>query len=348
MATLQLHSPTPPSATSPTFSEVETAPDTPPVETTTPKTTPPRQLRKRRSHPKAEKKRRVEGVWIMPTTSKRGQGACRKETQRRVGEMLGLFETLTVPTDEVLQPDEVAELVLALQHDHLLLFHPITKEECLRIAADEGGSKSCTCMLHTMDPPCSPLLQGIMANVSELGGAQYSGNLTNIGIEILKYILHDKAGFRNLQIQPEAKSTITATSAGSKVVYTMEDKNGTLTVEATPDFYVQKFAPIVYIIIGETESSGSKDPEVQLAVGTLGAMMRLRRSKMGAVLFFKNLTATMFIGECKWEGNRGKVKFTRIQRSSAYNLTDPDDLSTFAMVLVALSQCITSTHSSSA
>jgi len=214
--------------------------------------------------------------------------------------MLGLFTTLTVPTAEVLQHEEVAELVLALQHDHLLLLHPTTKEECLRIAADEGGSKSCTCMLYTMDPPCSSLLQGIMANVSELGGPRYSGNLTNIGVDILKYILHDKAGFKNLQIQPEAKSTITPSSAGSKVVYTMEDKSGSLTIEATPDFYVRKFAPIIYIIIGETESSGSEDPEVQLAVGALGALIRLRRTKMGAVLFNKNLTATLFIGECKY------------------------------------------------
>jgi len=57
---------------------------------------------------------------------------------------------------------------------------------------------------------------------------------------------------------------------------------------------------------------------------------------MGAVLFNKNLTATLFIGECKWEGDEGKVKFTRVERSSAYNLTHPNDLSTFAKILVAV------------
>jgi len=117
----------------------------------------------------------------MPTTSKTGQGACRKDTQRRVGKMLVLFTTLSVPTTKVLQEEEVAQLTLALQHDHLLHLHPTTKEECiLRIAEGEGRPKSCECMLHTMDPPCSSLLQGIMANVSELGGPLYSGNLTNI------------------------------------------------------------------------------------------------------------------------------------------------------------------------
>ena len=253
--------------------------------------------------------------------------------------MLGLFTTLSVPTTKVLQEEEVTQLTLALQHDHLLLLHPTTKEECIRIAAGEGGSKSCECMLHTMDPPCSSLLQGIMANVSELGGPLYSRNVTNIGVDILKYILQEKAGFKNLQIQLEAKSTITPCSEGSKVIYMMEDKSGSIVIEATPDFYVRKVAPIIYIIIGETESVGSEEPEVQLAIGALGALIKLRRTKMGAFLFNRNLTATLFIGECEWEGDRGKVRFIRftcVERSSAYNLTHPNDLSTFANVLVAV------------
>jgi len=87
----------------------------------------------------------------------------------------------------VLQEEEVTQLTLALQHDHLLHLHPTTKEECIRIAKGEGRSKSCECMLHTMDPPCSSLLQGIMANVSEPDGQLYSRNLTNM--DVLKYIM---------------------------------------------------------------------------------------------------------------------------------------------------------------
>jgi len=49
----------------------------------------------------------------------------------------------------------------------------------------------------------------------------------------------------SLQIQPEAKSTITPCSAGSKVVYMMEDESGSIVIEATPDFYVRKVAPII-------------------------------------------------------------------------------------------------------
>ena len=174
-----------------------------------------------------------------------------------------------------------------------------------------------------------------MANVSELGGPLYSRNLTNIGVDILKYIL-EKVGFKNLQIQPEAKSTISPCSAGSKVVYMMEDKSGGIVIEATPDFYVRKVTPIIYIIIGETENAGSEQPEVQLAIGELGSHIKLKRTRMGAVLFNRNLTATLFIGECEWEGDRGKVRFQRVERSSAYNLTHPNDLSTFANVLVAI------------
>ena len=171
-----------------------------------------------------------------------------------------------------------------------------------------------------------------MANVSEL----YSRNLTNIGVDILKYILQEKVGFKNLQIQPEAKSTISPCSAGSKVVYMMEDKSGGIVIEATPDFYVRKVTLIIYIINGETESAGSEEPEVQLAIGELGSLIKLKRTKVGAVLFNRNLTATLFIGECEWEGDRGKVRFRHVERSSAYNLTHPNDLSTFANVLVAV------------
>ena len=45
----------------------------------------------------------------------------------------------------------------------------------MRIASREGSSDHCECMLHAMDPLCSSLLQGIMANVSELDGQLYSG-----------------------------------------------------------------------------------------------------------------------------------------------------------------------------
>ena len=86
-----------------------------------------------------------------------------------------------------------------------------------------------------MDPPCSYLLQRIMANVSELDGQLYSRNLKHVGVDILKI-----SWIKNIQIQQEAKSTITPFSAGSKVVYMMEDESRSVVAEATPDFYAKK------------------------------------------------------------------------------------------------------------
>jgi len=80
----------------------------------------------------------------------------------------------------------------------------------------------------------------------------------------------------------------------------MEDESGSVVAEATPDVYARKVFLIIYIIIGETDSVGSQHPEVQLAIGALGSLIKLKRRKMGAVLFNKNLTATLFIGECKY------------------------------------------------
>ena len=224
MATRKFHSPPPP-VLSPAISDpIETPPiktvKTPPIETTTST----RQLCTQRSHPRAAKRREVEGAWISPTGNKMGKGASRKDTQKRVGRMLVLFTTLSLPTTPATKKEEVTQLKIALLHDHLVNLHPTTKEECMTIASRGGSSEKCECMLHAMDPPCSSHLQGIMAYVSELDGQLYSRNLTNVGVDVLKYILQEKGGFKNIQIQQEAKSTNAPFSAGSKVAYIMEDE----------------------------------------------------------------------------------------------------------------------------
>ena len=91
MATQEFYGPLPP-VPSPAISDpIETLAvktvKTPPIETTTST----RQLRTRRSHPRAAKRREVEGVWISPSGNKTGQVASRKDTQKRVGRMLGLI-----------------------------------------------------------------------------------------------------------------------------------------------------------------------------------------------------------------------------------------------------------------
>ena len=46
-----------------------------------------------------------------------------------------------------------------------------------------------------------------------------------------------KRWIKNIQIQQEAKSTITPFSAGSKVVCVVEDESGSVVAEVMPDFY---------------------------------------------------------------------------------------------------------------
>ena len=91
MATQELYGPLPPVPSPAISNPIETLAvktvTTPPIETTTST----RQLHTRRSHPRAAKRREVEGVRISPTGNKTGQGESRKDTQKRVGRMLGLI-----------------------------------------------------------------------------------------------------------------------------------------------------------------------------------------------------------------------------------------------------------------
>ena len=50
-------------------------------------------------------------------------------------------------------------------------------------------------------------------------------------------------------------------------------------LEDTPDFYIRKQSPIVYLTIGEVERIGSKDPEVQLVIGTLGMLSKRKEGR---------------------------------------------------------------------
>ena len=99
---------------------------------------------------------------------------------------------------------------------------------------------------------------------------------------------------------PEATST--PAHAGSKVMYEIGIGEETiLCVEATPNFYARRLSEYAYLLIGECESSGSKDPSVQLAIATLGqfASKRFKHpvKTLAACLFTKAKTASIFLGE---------------------------------------------------
>lgn len=114
-------------------------------------------------------------------------------------------------------------ITVALEHRLLFNDWPITSEplRIAKISTDEEAEKMCKCMVHTdsnIDLSLLMMLRNTMACCCELGGRFLSGNLTNMTIHLLMYILHTKAGLTNLQIQAEIKSDASAAVAGSKMV----------------------------------------------------------------------------------------------------------------------------------
>ena len=91
----------------------------------------------------------------------------------------------------------------------------------------------------------------------------------------------------------------------------------------------------VYLLIGECESSGSKDPSVQLAIATLGqfASKRFKHPAkiLAACLFTKAKAASFFLGEeLERRDEKFFVSFSKVNRECAFNLTSKDDVVNFA------------------
>jgi len=218
METLEFYGPLPPVPSPAISNPIETLAvktvKIPPIKTNTSTW----QLRTRRSHPRAAKRREVEGVWISPTGNKTGQGASRKDIQKQVGRMFGL---ITWPLSE-------------LTSNHKGGMH----ENCIKGREFRSLWMHVTRYGSTVFIP----LTGHHGKCEWTWWTAVQRNLTNVGVDILKYILQEKGGFKNIQIQQEAKSTITHFSAGSKAIYMMEDESGSIVPEATPDFYARSLS----------------------------------------------------------------------------------------------------------
>ena len=196
------------------------------------------------------------------------------------------------------------------------------------------------CAVHTgeshIDTHILTLLQNIIAYSSELKRRLFSGNLTNIAIYLLTFVLHFKAGLTDLQIQAEMKSESSMEHAGSKVVFNLGCGDCHLTVESTPDFYICRETPIVYLAVGEVHSTGSKDPEIQL---TLGMLSKRRTTKIGSMLMKRDLSCCMYLNTCTWDDSKyGKVTFKKVNRADRYHLDDPEQLGLFCRTLIALAR----------
>ena len=260
---------------------------------------------------------------------------------------LGILDLVAVPTLPVLTEKECCLITIALEHLALYRDWPITTAELLRLAddLDEKEQRVCMCTVHTseshIDPHLLTLLQNIMTCTSELKGRLLSGNLTNIAIYLLTYVLHFKAGLTDLQIQAEVKSESSIEHVGSKVVFNLGCGDHHLTVESTPDFYIRRKTPIVYLVLGEVHSIGSKDPEIQLAIGCLGMLSKRRTTKIGAMFVKKDLTCCVYLGTCTWDDSKyGRVSFKRVNRADGYQLEDPKELGLFCRTLIAVARQI--------
>ena len=238
----------------------------------------------------------------------------------------------------VLTDEDCYYLAIAMKHRALLGNRPMTVAEHWRIAdlfkthKDDGMpldfDDSCKCAIHTsttLSPSFSELLKRIMAISAELNVDFLSGNLGNLAVQVLEFIIQ-KAGLSAIQICKEDKSR--AGHAGSKSVFTMGYGDKYMTVEATPDFYVRKTSPIIYILLGESESSGSSDPEVQAMLAAVGVLARRATTKIGALLH-QELRCQLFLGSCHWKtplSTYGTVSFKKVNTSTGFFLDNKDDL----------------------
>ena len=290
------------------------------------------------------------GVYVREVSETRGSGASRPDVQQRVGEMLGLFKVIPGPmhTKSILEEEQAALIATSLQHDSIVDDNkPITSYEKTRLLNDRANNPAieCQCKVHTrlarrpsLESSFALSLQSIISSAAELGGDMKGGNLTNCGVELLKLIFN-LGGKTNIMVCPEATST--AAHGGSKVVYEIGIGEETICVEATPDFYARRLSEYVYLLIGECESSGSKDPSVQLAIATLGQFASKRfkhpAKTLAACLFTKAKTASVFLGEeLKRRDEKIFVSFSKVNRECAFNLTSKEDVADFANTMIGV------------
>ena len=293
----------------------------------------------------------TEGVYVREASHDQtgGSGASSPDIQQRVGEMLGLFKIVPVPTNSILNEEQATLIATSWQHDSILECNrdkPVTSREKTRLLNDKANDPvmECQCKVHislpTLEPSFAFSLKSIISSAAELDGDMKGGNLTNCGVELLKLIFNFGGKMNMIMVCPEATSSAADGSRGSKVVYEIGVGEETICVEATPDFYARTFE-YVYLLIGECESSGSRYPSVQLAIATLGQFASKRfkhpAKKLAACLFTKDKTASVFLGEeLERRDEKIFVSFSKVNRERAFTLTSENDVADFADTMIGI------------
>ena len=107
----------------------------------------------------AAAKSMTAGVYVREVSQTRGSGASRPEVQQRVGEMLGLFKVVPVPTKSVLRDEQAILIATSLQHDSIVDGDkPITSFEKTRLLNDRANHPviECQCTVHISLPSLEP------------------------------------------------------------------------------------------------------------------------------------------------------------------------------------------------
>jgi hypothetical protein len=267
-------------------------------------------------------------------------GNSEPQTHKRVGEMFGLFKT--VSTKSTVYDEQAGLIATSFQHNSVINNRPITTEEqtrLLQLVSEDRANRpvfECQCEVHkkltSIEPSFATHLQNITKSAARLCGKMMGGNLTNCAVQLLELVF-SLDGKSDISVFSEGAST--AAHGGSKVVYEIGIGEETICVEGTPDFYAETPDEYIYLLIGECQSSSSKDPTIQLAIATLGQFADERfihpAKKLAACLFTKAKTASVFLGEELGRADEKiYVSFSKVNRECAFDLTSKDDIMGFA------------------
>ena len=310
------------------------------------------------------------------------EGTSSFRVQQSVGEWLGLFKVIELSEDRPtpLTNEEVTHICCVFKHtdvsndgicipelklkhlqsiiSNLTMQDPQAAANTL-VTLKEHGPFRCNCAVHMRLSQASQselqvfdrFLASLLASTAENGGLLYSGNLSNIAVSLIDYVLQ-KAGIKSVQVMVETRSAL-ASALATHVRFAVGVGEGeheeSLVVDGTPDFYGRKLSfsssPSVYLFVGESESPQAPLPAVQVALNCLGLALKGGRGNIGAVVFGKlkeqTVTAELFLGEVERTIEaKKKVRFRKINTNKIYLLTIEEDLCNFARSLVALVEYI--------
>ena len=190
------------------------------------------------------------GPWISSSTKKSGNGASQSFVQETVGKGLGFVSVVNVFDNPVLTEEECTLITVALEHRQLVRDYPITHSEVMGITIERLE---------------------MMQNLSTSERQQILGG-TDEEQESCKCVVHTNTS----EIEPTLLAVL-------RNIMTCSSELG-------GDFQSGNLTNLTLhlLTIGVVGSIGFDDPEVQLAIGTLGMLAKRRTTMISALLMKRN------------------------------------------------------------